>query len=75
MYIVYWTQLRIAIKSNRNEHTIFEVQNLIFHNVSAALFIDISFEIRAVNADFMKFHGDLPTVLTLGIRKKRNDYI
>ena len=58
----------VAIKSNRNEHPI-------FHNVSAASFIDISFEIQDVNGDFMKFYGDLPTVLTLGIRKKRNDYI
>ena len=65
----------VAIKSNRNEHSLFEVQNPIFHNVSAASFIDISFEIRGVNGDFMKFHGDLPTVLTLGIRKKRNDSI
>lgn len=62
----------VAIKSHKNGHCLFEVQNPVFHDVSAASFIDISFEIRDINGEMLKFHGDLPTILTLGIRKKPN---
>ena len=62
----------VVIKSHKNGHHLFEVQNPVFHEVSAASFIDISFEIRDVNGDIIKFHGDLPTILTLGIRKRQN---
>ena len=62
----------VAIKSRKNAHCLFEVQNPVFHDVSAASFIDISFEIRDINGELLKFHGDLPTILTLGIRKKTN---
>ena len=61
----------VAIKTPRNGgHYLFEVQNPVFHNVSAASFIDINFEIRDINGNFLEFHSDLPTMLTLGIRKK-----
>lgn len=62
----------VAIKSRKNAHCLFEVQSPVFHDVSAASFIDISFEIRDINGELLKFHGDLPTILTLGIRKKPN---
>ena len=60
----------VQLTSSKNQHTLFEVQNPVFHNVSAATFIDISFEIRDVNGEFINFYGDLPTILTLGIRKR-----
>lgn len=62
----------VAIKSRKNGHCLFEVQNPVFHDVSAASFIDMSFEVRDINGEFLKFHGDLPTILTLAIRKKPN---
>ena len=62
----------VELKTERNEHSLFEVKNPVFHKVSAASFIDITFEIRNVNGELINFHGDLPTILTLGIRKKQN---
>ena len=41
----------VVIKSHKNGHHLFEVQNPVFHEVSAASFIDISFEIRDVNGE------------------------
>ena len=60
----------VALKSVKNGHHLFEVQNPVFHDVSASSFIDISFEIRDVDGKLIKFHSELPTILTLGIRKK-----
>ena len=61
----------VTIKSSKNGgHCIFEVQNPVFHDVSAASFIDISFEIRNLDGEFIQFQNDLSTILTLGIRKK-----
>ena len=66
----------VAIRTPKNGgHCLFEVQNPVFHDVSAASFIDISFEIHDIDGNFLHFHGDLPTILTLGIRKKRNHSI
>jgi len=60
----------VSLKSIKNGHQLFEVQNPVFHDVSAASFIDISFQIRDVDGKLIQFHSDLPTILTLGIRKK-----
>ena len=66
----------VTIKSSKNGgYCIFEVQNPVFHDVSVASFMDISFDIRDVHGDFIQFHNDLPTILTLGIRKKGNSPI
>ena len=62
----------VHIKTSENgDHYIFENPNPVFHDVSAASFIDIGFEIRDVGGDLIQFVKDLPTILTLGIRKKR----
>lgn len=62
----------VEIKTSDNgEHYVFENQSPVFHDVSAASFIDISFEIRDVDGDLIQFKKDLPTILTLGIRKKQ----
>ena len=60
----------VSLKSIKNGHQLFEVQNPVFHDVSAASFIDISFQIRDVDGKLIQFHSELPTILTLGIRKK-----
>ena len=66
----------VTIKSSKNdEHCIFDVQNPVFHDISTASFIDISFEIRNVNGSFIEFQNNLSTILTLGIRKKLNSAI
>ena len=62
----------VNIKTSENGgYYIFENQNPVFHDVSAASFIDISFEIHDVEGDLIQFEKDLPTILTLGIRKKQ----
>ena len=60
----------VVIKSHKNGHTLYEIQNHIFHKVSASNFMGISFEIRDHTSEFIKFHGSLPIILTLGIRKR-----
>ena len=66
----------VTIKSSTNGgQCICEVKNPVFHDVSAVNFIDISFEIRDIDGAFIQFTNDLPTILTLGMRKKQNTAI
>ena len=61
-----------VIKTTKNgEHCVFENLNPIFHDISASSFIDINFEIRDVHGNILEFQNTVPTILTLGIRKKQ----
>lgn len=59
----------VPLKSD-DEHTFYEGVTPVFHKMSAASFIDITFEIREISGEFVKFSKDYPTILTLAIRKK-----
>ena len=52
-------------------YTFYEAINPVFHRMAVASFIDIEFYIRSVNGDLVEFSENLPTVLTLTIRKKQ----
>ena len=59
----------IPLKSD-DEHIFYEGVTQVFHKMAAASFIDITFEIREISGEFVKFSKDYPTILTLAIRKK-----
>ena len=67
------SRLLDTVEINNSEnggYSIIENQNPVFHNVSVASFIDISFEIYDVRGELIEFAKNLPTIMTLGIRKK-----
>ena len=60
----------VPIVSRQNEHCVFEIINPVFHSISTSSFIDISFQLRDISGEILKFTTRYPTILTLGIRLK-----
>ena len=62
----------VPIVSPSDEYCTYEIINPVFHDISTFNFIDISFEIRDINANIINLAMGKPTILTIAIRKKDN---